>query len=228
MPFDPAKLRDLDLLQPFDATCLIEETAVDRRPMPGWATPRRRPRRVHKKLEARGFTAHHGMPVRPAVQREHYRHTSPGLASELQRPYAPIAVTFKPVRWDGERLSTVNLPPDVIERGWFDEIAPRARERILSNAELARELPTTFNEMLVTFTGKSFGQTFRVIHRDLSALVPVFSPPHAVDGAPTLREVFGNYMHRLRRALEGAYYGTVTHKVIAKQSSYRPMGRVFR
>jgi len=226
MPFDPAKLRNLDLLVPFDATSLIEETAVDRRRMPGWATPRRRPRRVHKKLEKRGFTAHHGLPVRSAVQREHYRHTSPGLASMLRAPGIAHAVTFKPVRWDGLTLTTVNLPPDVVERGWYDEVASMAPVRVLSNAELAREVPTVPSMMRVTLTGKVFGQTLRVVHRDLQAFVPVFSPPHAVDGAPTLREHFGRYMFRLRLALTAACHGTVTSKVIAKQSSYRPMGRV--
>lgn len=56
MRFDPAKGFDLDLLgAPMLAPDFIEQTETLIAPRTGWAPPRKRPRRVYKKLAARGF-----------------------------------------------------------------------------------------------------------------------------------------------------------------------------
>jgi len=69
----------------------IEQVDIDHAPRHGMSPPRQRPRRVAKKLAARGFAAHVGGRVFTAAQVRSTKHSAPALARWLDMPGLPTA-----------------------------------------------------------------------------------------------------------------------------------------
>lgn len=94
----------------------LEERWTSRPSRAGWAPPRKRPRRVHKKLAARGFAAHHGGPVHGDRQRVTHHERAPTMQRELEKrdPFSRLIFRAPDYRFDGETWS--KAPKEMVER----------------------------------------------------------------------------------------------------------------
>lgn len=88
-------------------------------PRPGWATPRRRPRRVHSKLAARGFAAHFCGERHGPTQAQVWRLSSPDLEHLLFSEGPVLAIDAPECRLalDGAGLELAS-PMQVKLEGW--------------------------------------------------------------------------------------------------------------
>ena len=123
----------LNLLGPRrSAWDFVEETSITIDARPGWAPPRRRPRRVYRKLARRQFRLHHGQgpqyasplvgpKVAPSLQQRTTRHTAPNLAAWLAagREHAePLQVIVAPMMYEGNSAQAEMGDMQPLPAGW--------------------------------------------------------------------------------------------------------------
>lgn len=234
MRFDPAKGLELDLLAPpVCAPDLIEQTESRKNPRPGWASPRRRPRRVYKKLAARGFKANFEPAPRytgasPAVQQRDTRYTAPELAAWLAggaragADESPVSVRFWPLMFDGKG------PPTIAPIEHWD------RERIEFVEEPAIDLalesdwpPPLIKRITVTWTGHELRQGLIVVSprsfatRRFQASLVIFTPP-GVNITADIKHRAARAIDALHVAILSAVRGLSSTKIVARQTCYRP------
>jgi hypothetical protein len=214
MPFDPATLQNLSIFEP--PPPLAEQYSERLQPMRGWATPRRRPRRVWKKLRARGWTAHYGGAFLPKTQLRMRTDSAPALAVELlKRGATPLLVRYKALRWDGDKATLApELPGDQMD---YREAIPG---RILTTEELAIPRPAGTR----TLIGRDYFYDRQVGCRTLEAIIRIFT----LDGIDPMRGDARRLFQRAaidlgERMLIVSRGLARTSKVIARQSSYRPV-----
>lgn len=220
----------------------------------GWATPRKRPRRVHRKVAARDFAAHYGgrvsffsaelaeMGVRPG--RRTYQqlveigvHQSTGLIDALLRrkwaksrsPQEPALIFEAPeYRFDGTAWAKADT--------WMVEAMPTCQERryprleprIMTRMELERVQPTPLAEV-VYWTKNMWKLQVPVLHTYIGVMV-VIHTPGSVDDVPKLARPLRVHIERQARLLSAAIEhaikgGTFVKRVVASHTAYRPRKR---
>jgi hypothetical protein len=228
MKFDPSKPLELNMLdRPALPSDFIEETTVTMDPRPGWAPPRRRPRRVYKKLAARDFKASYKpaprFTGRPDIQQRVTRHTAPALVAwidgrEVSVP--PYRVRFLPLMFDGKGPPQL-APQEYWYRDHFVTVDEAAWPRL---STLPDDSPAVPDRIGTTWTGRSFGMGVMVnsplAARRIEFSTVVYMPP-GVDERP-IRQAIERSARMVHEALMRAALGVSSAKIIARQTCYRP------
>lgn len=123
----------INLLGPYVSVWdFVEQTSVTVDSRTGWAPPRRRPRRVYRKLARRQFRLHHGQgpqyatplvgpKVAPSLQQQTTRHTAPNLAAWLAagRGHAePLQIVVAPMMYEGNAAQSEMEDMRPLPAGW--------------------------------------------------------------------------------------------------------------
>lgn len=225
MPFDPAKLQNLSIFEP--PPSLAESSSERTLPMRGWATPLRRPRRVWKKLRDRGFAAHHGGPVRPQVQRRERIESAPALAAELNLGHtalfkpSPLLARYKAIRWDGDKATPAPaLPYDQMD---YREVRYPERPLVASFEPLdpiPQPAPMAVHR---TFIGRDYFYDRQVGLREIDFVIRIFCPEGIDPTGGEAARLFERAASNLAARMNIVARGDRTSKVIARQTSYRPV-----
>lgn len=210
-----------------------DETTVDDRA--GWATPRKRPRRVHKKLAARCFVAkcRHGQPFPGSgvTKCRSWHGRAPKLAVWLRGSNPPgvewahqsITVRFEPVMFDGNTLAKPPYQDAVLSTGrvWVDTHTERA---VFAHIEHGPVGP--IERQIAEWRGQAMAFEIYAQARRVAATIVVFTPPgiYANDFAVTDR--MERVVERIAYLMISAVQGLHETTVIARQTSYRPTPRI--
>jgi hypothetical protein len=223
MRFDPAKGLELDLLgPPVTPDDFIEQTETTTAPRDGWAPPRKRPRRVYKKLAARGFRARCDGPVSfTGEQVRVVKRTAPELAAWMDQGthFDPhIRVAFRPLMYDGKTPRHV-IPG--MER--YDRFMTEEHPKLSIRPYDPGEEPAVYIRRTTTWTRREIrcGVNWRDVgERQFMGEVMVYTPPH-VEDIPRHALGMERHMEQLLRAILSAARGLVGRRAIAKQTSHR-------
>jgi hypothetical protein len=226
--FDPAKPLELDMLaSPVMPSDFIEVTTVTLDPRPGWAPPRRRPRRVYKKLAARDFKASYTPAPRftgrsATVQQTTTRHTAPALSAWLdgrEVSLPPFVVRFMPLMFDGK--DPLQLAP---REFWYRDhfvTVEEASWHLLAAIDDGSAIPERIG---TTWTGRSFGMGVMVnsplATRRIEFSAVVYMPP-GVDERP-VKQALERSARGVQDALMRAARGMSSAKIVARQTCYCP------
>jgi hypothetical protein len=230
MMFDPSKPLELDLLGPsVTALDFLEETKVTTRPRPGWAPPRKRPRRVFKKLAARGFKDRYDGPVMyDGLQMRVTVLTAPRLVAWLSergdKSKVPLEVRFSPVIFDGRDLPRA-VPPEL----WGQDYLQTAEEPPFPLEPTSADDPPFIERSITTWAGRRIGRgilvdsSWAIAARRVEFYAVVYSPP-GVDDRPVKRaiDIAVNAVHK---AIILAALGRSSTTLVARQTCYRPVPR---
>jgi len=207
---------DTDL---FHDDTFIERGIQERPQLAGWITPRKRPRRVHKKLATRGFARKVGRHGAGEVTHWTERRDAPRLAAAM-RSNNPAAIVFL----DRDRV----LEDGVLRRADEHEarLGAHGRYRIATSTSFGLDMgaiiPSTVEAQEVEV--REFGHAFRLeplYSRRVHVLARIhFRDPFDEDRAGAL---LGRQVARLERALVIALGPNRRRAgVFARQSCYRP------
>lgn len=229
MKFDPAKPLELNLLdRPVTAAAFIEHTRVTTDPRPGWASPRRRPRRVYKKLAARDFKASFAPAPRftgrsAALQQRHTVETAPGLVAWLngrESIVSPYEVKYLPLMFDGK--DPLRIAP--MEFWGMDSFMTETFPPLPLLVEEFAPRPVFIERQITTWTGHRFGLGILINSplntRQIECSAVVYMPP-GVDSAP-VKQALERSAHALHKAIMLAARGMSYSKIVARQTCYRP------
>lgn len=232
MKFDPTKPLELNMLdRPALPSDFIEETTVTMDPRPGWAPPRRRPRRIFKKLAARDFKARFKpgprfTGARADIQQRTTRHRAPGLVAWLdnhaREPAGapPYRVVFLPLMFDGEHPPQL-LPHEFRGRDYFitETYDPLPVLAVEDDAK-----PVVIDRHVTTWTGRRFGKNVMLdsplATRQIEFYAIVYSPPNVDDRAPS--KALEAAAKAVQMAIVAAARGMSYSKIVARQTPYRP------
>jgi hypothetical protein len=221
-PSTPITANLLDFRLPARFFIEQDETTVDDRA--GWATPRKRPRRVHKKLAKRWFQTHY---VAPAIgtsgwsrkcRRWHGR--APKLAVWLrgveQPGFAPeVAVRFEPVLFDGKVLVEPHFPKEALaSRVVYTLSAPLLNARVEPGAP-----PSCIS---IAWRGQNMAFELYAQKRRIYCTLAVFTPEGVRPDHPTVAAKVELAGYQIARAMLAAAQGLHETTVIARQTTRRP------
>lgn len=202
----------------------VEQVEHDRASRLGMAPPRRRPRRVSKKLAARGFAAHVGGRFFTAAQVRSTKHSAPALAKWLGRPGLPtssINLEIAAIQFSGAELAPIapGLARCKSLQLWeFPTVSPAALSAVAEPAKsLARH---------ITLVAKRLGIDAELYRRQLGCQITVFRQEKD-DGAAlsALEPAMHRILHRAVYSIAKAAHGWTDTKVVSRQTSYRPIER---
>lgn len=226
-PSEPIRASLLDFKLPARFFIEQDETTVDDRT--GWATPRKRPRRVHKKLSKRAFHAHCRAPVIGtgawSEKCRRWHGMAPKLAVWLRggNPTGYLqesaTVRFEPVMFDGSTLARPPYPALVLSTGRVF-VETQTERAVFARIEHGPTGP--IERQIEEWRGQAVACDLRVQKRPMSCVAVIFTPPgvqpvHAVVSAPIERA-----MDQIAHAMISAAQGVHETTVIARQTSYRP------
>lgn len=215
MKIDPAKPLVLDALA-LQALSAADFREVDVRfpdNRAGWAPPRRRPRRVYKKLAARGFMRHSRSKLVTAgadAQVERRRVAAPELRAWLETSGSELAVHFKAIVYDGQDFSAG--PEDGRDR--VELVRPAL---LPSPIDLAAE-PDPDDK--IVYLGRCIGAEATVREATIQGRIIVYLAPAAGDDPPA--SLLIQALYRVGEMLaEAAKERVTTTRVLARQTTYR-------
>jgi len=202
----------------------VEQVEHDRASRLGMAPPRRRPRRVAKKLAARGFAAHVGGRSFTAAQVRSTKHSAPALARWLERPGLPtssIDLEIAAMQFSGTELAPIApglARCESLQLWEFPTASPAAPDSAPSPAKpLARS---------ITLVAKRLGIEAKIYRRRVRCEVSVFRRDQDDAAAIAhLSPVTNRVIHRMVFAIAKAASGWTDTKVMSRQTSYRPIER---
>ncbi|MEK9901658.1 MAG: hypothetical protein VW516_13020 [Rhodospirillaceae bacterium] len=228
IPSEPIRASLLDFQLPRRFFIEQDETTIDDRT--GWATPRRRPRRIHKKLAARAFQARCRGAVAgrwPSETKCHHWHgRAPHLAVWLRGGWPrgagwpqDLKVLFEPVAFDGLTIAQPMHPESVLATGRF--LVAKHPPSVIRPYDKAAPIGPITRET-EEWRGQAMAFVMEAQMRRVTGTVVVFTPPgttptSAVVNAP-MKRAMNQIVHAMLRAAQGEHESTV----IARQTSYRP------
>lgn len=219
-PGEPLRLTIAEA-ERIDPGAFVEQVDIDHAPRRGMATPRRRPRRVAKKLAARGYAAHFGGQAFTAAQVRSTKHSAPALARWLGRPGLPTSAL------------TIQLGAVQVGEAGLAPVEPGLAEG--PSIQIYSFPPPTLGPIatgsapllqLTTLVAMHYGVDCALYKRQVRCQIRVFrqdkddAAAHAVVG-PVVQRV----AKRLVYAIARAAHGWTDTKVVSRQTSYRPIER---
>lgn len=197
----------------------IEQVDIDHAPRHGMAPPRQRPRRVAKKLAARGFAAHVGGRVFTAAQVRSTKHSAPALARWLDMPGLPTAGLT--VDLGAVQVGAAGLAP--VEPSLAAE--PSIQVYSFTPPTLG-PIASGSGPMLqrATLVAMNYGVDYAIYKRHVWCMIRVFSQDEEAASAivgPIIQRIAKQLAHDIVRAA----HGWTDTKVVSRQTSCRPIKR---
>lgn len=225
MTWNPSQVIETNALapDPYLAQRFVEHTEVSTPDRKGWAPPRKRPRRVYKKLAARGFAQHCNGPDLGDSQYKRWEYTAPRLAAWLSSVHVKgwdtdaVNVRVTPMAFDTERGAF-----NVDERTATSHVVFVPRMRPLQRLS---EPPTRTPLMTerVTLKGHAFYLEGGLSHfRGIQATTVFFVAEGSPPDHPVLAQRFESHVAFVMKAIQAAARGMSRTKRIATQTTYRP------
>ena len=219
-PSEPLRL-SLAQAEQVGPAAFVEQVETDHADRQGMAAPHRRPRRVAKKLAARGYAVHFGGQAFTAAQVRSTKHSAPALAYWLGRPGLPTsALTIE--------LGAVH----VLETG-LAPLGPGLAEG--PSIQIYSFPPPTLGPIAtgptqhlqrITLGAKEYGIECAVYRRLVRCLIRVFrEDKDDVAAHAAVRTVVERIAERVVRSIAKAAHGWTDTKVVSRQTSYRPIAR---
>jgi hypothetical protein len=225
-PSEPRRLA-IEQAEKFGPEDFIEQLETDRADRRGMVPPRRHPRRVAKKLAARGYSAHFGGPAFTAAQVRSRKYSAPALARWLGRPGLPtsaLTVVLAAVQFGPAGLTSVEpylaSGPSIHTIRSFPLRTPLPTVSVIG-PELAQTLVQH-----TTLVAKDYGVGCALYKRQVRCLIRVFREDK--DDAPAeaaIQPIVERIAARLVFAIARAAHGWTDTKILSRHTSYRPITR---
>ena len=224
MTWNPSQVIETNALapDPYLAQRFVEHTEVSTPDRKGWAPPRKRPRRVYKKLAARGFAQRCNGPNVGATQYKRWDFTAPRLAAWLSSVHVKgwdtdaVNVRVTPMAFDTER-GVFNVD----ERTATSHVVYTPRLRPIQRMPESLTAPVRFDHVTLKchafYVEGALGR-FRGIRATTVFFVAEGSPPDH----PVLAQRFESHVAFVTKAIQAAARGMSRTKRIATQTTYRP------
>mgnify|MGYP001460990028 CR=1 FL=1 len=204
----------------------IEEKTTHLPSRRGWAPPRKRPRRVHRKLADRGFAAHFGGPQHGAQQRERHTERGPTIQRELNKPPVPgERLTFRAPDYMFDGQAWTKAPPEMVSQSAWNG-GTYIQQRLPPPALLC---PTTSDEVSsvvverIEWRAREWGFAGRLLARDVDIRVRVHAPVHLRMPAEVIEQHIERRGGAMMAELIFAWHPrSYDGHIIARQTSYRP------
>ena len=199
---------------------LVEQVETDRAPRRGMVPARKRPRRVAKKLAARGYSAHFGGPAFTAAQVRSTKHSAPALARWLGRPGLPTSALT--IELAAVQLGEGGLAP--VEPGCAGGPSLQVyRVQSAPDLVMVGAAPMLQRSTLVAM---NYGVDCALYKRQVRCLIRVFrEDKDASTAEAVIKPVVERIAGRLVYAIARAAHGWTDTKIVSRQTSYRPIER---
>lgn len=197
----------------------VEQVETEYAHRHGMAPPRRRPRRVAKKLAARGYAAHIGGLFFTAAQVRSTKHSAPALARWLDMPGLPTAGLT--VDLGAVQVGAAGLAP--VEPSLAAE--PSIQVYSFTPPTLG-PIASGSGPMLqrATLVATNYGVDCAIYKRHVWCMIRVFSQDEEAASAivgPIIQRIAKQLAHAIVRAA----HGWTDTKVVSRQTSCRPIKR---
>jgi hypothetical protein len=228
------RVSDIDFTKPVEldfiaadvpSDLFIEERWTSKPSRRGWAPPRKRPRRVHKKLKARGFAAHHGGPVHGDRLREVVHERAPTIQREAHS-FALRDLVFRAPDYRFNGSTWEKAPKEMVERSAWN--GGRYVERRFKLTPIRLLCPVDDETVLrqeyedTEWRAQDWFFEAKIYQRKVFALVKVHTPlPVSEPDARFIERRGGQLMAALARAAS-PFERTFNGRVLARQTNYRP------
>ena len=237
----------INLLGPYSSVWdFVEQTSVTTDSHTGWAPPRRRPRRVYRKLARRQFRLHHAqgrfVPTNtPTMQQRTTRYTAPNLAAWLAagREHAePLQVIAAPMMYEGNAAQSEMGDMQPLPAGWerHRTIRVPVREPMQVAPYSIDDLPYAVTMRTKTFEAITLALDMRISGpnawgvRTLRTRLTVYATQGVSEtivrtadkrSGSDLARVYAHHVSAAGAAIMRAAGGMTEQRVLARQTCYR-------